>query len=498
MTATIPTTTPSYNREDWQQGYRSQPNEYDYWIDEIDGAIPPELSGTLFRNGPGLLDVHGQRVHHPFDGDGMVCAIAFRNGRAHFRNRFIRTEAYVSEQKAGKMLYRGIFGTQKPGGWLANIFDIRLKNIANTQVIYWGGKLLALWEAAKPHRLDPQTLDTLGIDTLDGVLQSGATFAAHPWVDPACTVDNGNPCLVNFSVEQGLSSKITIYELSPAGTVLRQKSHNVPGFCFLHDCAITPNYVIFFQNPVSYNPLPFVLGLKGAGQCLRTQSDQPTKVILIPRHRPDPMITLDAPTGFIFHHVNAFEQKGNVVVDSVRYDQLLTEIETDDFLETDFDQVPPGTLTRFHLDLDNNQVEQTTLDSRPCEFPTVHPDYVGQSHRYIYIAATHKPTGNAPLQAIWKVDLGASGQQVVDQQLWSAAPRGFVGEPVFVPRPNGEAEDDGWVLTLVFNAERGNSELVILDARDLNAGPVAVLRLKHHIPYGLHGTFTETDFGPMA
>jgi all-trans-8'-apo-beta-carotenal 15,15'-oxygenase len=152
----------SYNRGDWQRGYESLDKEFDYWIDDVEGQIPQELHGTLFRNGSGLLDIKGQRIHHPFDGDGMISRITFSNGRAHFRNRFVRTQEYLEEQKAGKILYRGVFGTQKPGGWLANALDFKLKNIANTNVIYWGGKLLALWEAAEPYRLDPYTLETLG------------------------------------------------------------------------------------------------------------------------------------------------------------------------------------------------------------------------------------------------------------------------------------------------------------------------------------------------
>ncbi len=130
---------PSFKTEDWKKGYQSQPQEYDYWVEDIEGEIPPELNGTLFRNGPGLLDIHGTPIRHSFDGDGLVCAISFRSGRVHFRNRFVRTEAFVKEQEAGKILYRGVFGTQKPGGWLNNAFDFRLKNIANTNIIYWGG-----------------------------------------------------------------------------------------------------------------------------------------------------------------------------------------------------------------------------------------------------------------------------------------------------------------------------------------------------------------------
>ena len=96
----------------------------------------------------------------------MVVKIAFKNGQAYFSNRFVRTEGFIKEQAAGKILYRGVFGTQKPGGWLANLFDLKLKNVANTNVIYWGEKLLALWEGERPHSLDPNTLETFGIEDL--------------------------------------------------------------------------------------------------------------------------------------------------------------------------------------------------------------------------------------------------------------------------------------------------------------------------------------------
>ena len=94
----------SYTIKDWQGGYESLSEEYDYWIDDIEGEIPPELAGTLFRNGAGLLDINGERLHHPFDGDGMISRITFINGRAHFRNRFVQTAGYLAEQKAKKML----------------------------------------------------------------------------------------------------------------------------------------------------------------------------------------------------------------------------------------------------------------------------------------------------------------------------------------------------------------------------------------------------------
>lgn len=484
------TSTPAYNREDWQQGYLSQPNEYDYWLDEIEGEIPQDLEGTLFRNGPGLLDVGGQPIHHPFDGDGMICSIAFSEGSAYFRNRFVRTEGYLAEQKAGKLLYRGVFGTQKPGGWLANLFDLKLKNIANTNVIYWGEKLLALWEAAQPHRLDPYTLETLGIDNLDGILQESDSFSAHPRIDPSCQQDGGQPCLVNFALKSGVSSKIAIYEFGPDGKLLRQHTHAIPGFAFIHDMAITPNYCIFFQNPVKFNPLPFLLGWRGAAECVQFDGSQPTKIILIPRSGGAVQI-LETEPCFVFHHANAWEDGNRVYLDSICYNSFPTVEPQSDFRQLDFDTVPHGQLWHFEMDLSQKTVRHEVIEPRCCEFPVLNPQQVGRTHRYLYLGAAHAETGNAPLQAVLKID-----RHTGDRQIWSAAPRGFAGEPIFVPRPGGTQEDDGWVLLLSYNAANHRSQLVILDARDFTRKPLARLHLKHHIPYGLHGSFTPVAFLP--
>ena len=130
-----------YNIEEWKRGYDSQPNEYEYEITEIEGKIPVELSGTLFRNGPGLLDIGSEAIHHPFDGDGMISAFSFKDGQAHYRNRFVETEAYVAEKEAGKILYRGVFGTQKPGGLFNNLFDSQAKKYCQYGSDLLGGQI---------------------------------------------------------------------------------------------------------------------------------------------------------------------------------------------------------------------------------------------------------------------------------------------------------------------------------------------------------------------
>ncbi len=489
---TIKTATKPYNREDWKRGYESQRQETDYWISNIDGQIPPELNGTLFRNGSGLMDINGQPIAHPFDGDGMIVKIAFKNGQAHFSNRFVRTEGFIKEQAAGKILYRGVFGTQKPGGWLANLFDLKLKNIANTNVIYWGKKLLALWEGGSPHRLDPNTLETFGIDDLEGILPPGEPFAAHPRFDPSCAMDGGAPCLVNFSVKSGPSTTITIYEFNPDGKLLRRHAHSLPGFAFLHDMAITENYCIFFQNPVSFHPLKFILGWSSAGQCIQFNPAAKTQIIMIPRHGKGDVKFLETAPCFVFHHANAWEVDNEVFIDSVCYDSYPSLAQDIDFREVDFDAIPPGKLWRFQVNLATSQVQHQIISDRACEFPDLHPKNVGRSYRYLYIGTTHNDTGNDPLQAILKID-----HKTGEKQIWSAAPRGFVGEPVFVPRPGSTAEDDGWLLVLVYDAANHRSDLVILDARNLQQEPIARLHLRYHIPYGLHGNFTPEYLGPV-
>ncbi len=481
----------SYDLGQWQQGYESQPHEYTYEIKDIEGEVPIQLTGTLFRNGPGLLDIAGTPIHHPFDGDGMISAFTFDGGKVQFRNRFVRTEAYLQEQAAQQILYRGVFGTQKPGGWLNNAFDLKLKNIANTSVIYWGDKLLALWEAAEPYRLDPSTLETIGIDYLDGVLQPGDAFAAHPWVDPSCAMDNGAPCLVNFRIEPGLSSTISIFEFAPDGKLLRRHAHSIPGFSFIHDFAITPNYCIFFQNAVSFNPFPFVFGWRGAGECVNFQPDKPTTVVLIPRDPNNREVkTFKVQSGFVFHHANAFEAEGKVYIDSIAYDSLPQVLPESNYKEVDFNNLDPGKLWRFSFDLAKGTVERQLLESTCCEFPTLHPDRVGRDYRYLYIGAAHNNTGrNAPLQAIMKLDLSTG-----ERQSHSFAPNGYVSEPIFVPKPNAVAEDEGWVLTLVYDGSKHRSTLAILDAKNLASQAIALLHLKHHIPYGLHGSWCDRVF----
>jgi all-trans-8'-apo-beta-carotenal 15,15'-oxygenase len=508
-----------YDRADWASGFRNVGQELsNVPLQASKGTIPTDLKGTLYRNGPGRLERGGHWVHHPFDGDGMITALRFEAGGLNLTNRFVRTEGWLAEEKAGKPLYRGVFGTQKPGGLLANAFDVRLKNIANTHVVKLGDQLLALWEASSPHALDPETLDTKGISLLDGVLKAGEAFSAHPRFDPG---HHGEERMVTFGVKSGPRSTIRLMEFAvaddpvsgvKAGQLLCERSDSFGGFAFLHDFAITPNWAVFLQNAIAFNPLPFLLGQKGAAQCLASKPGGQAQFWLIPRdsgaYAGQPPRIVPAPEGFVFHHLNAWEEASDapegsnnpqeaaapatpapIVVESIFYADFPSIGPDTDFRTIDFDLIPEGLLERCRIDLATGTVGTERLSERCCEFAMVNPRREGLSCRYGWMAVAERETGNDPLQAIKKLDL-VNGERKV----WSAAPRGFVSEPVMVPRsmPVGSpepAEDDGWVLCMVWNGARCASDLVILDAASMEE--LAVVELPLAIPYGLHGSFVE-------
>jgi len=494
----------AYDRADWDSAFCNVETELTaVAVTAQRGTLPPELQGTLYRNGPGRLERGGRWVHHPFDGDGMVTALRFEAGTARLTNRFVRTQGWLEEEAAGRMLYRGVFGTQKPGGPLANLFDLRLKNIANTHVVRLGDQLLALWEASSPHALDPDTLETKGLTLLDGVLSPGEAFSAHPRFDPG---HHGEERMVTFGVKSGPRSTIRLMEFATtgpqAGQLLSQRSDSFNGFAFLHDFAITPNWAVFLQNAVAFNPLPFVLGQKGAAQCLASKPGGQAQFWLIPRdsgaYAGQPPRIVPAPQGFVFHHLNAWEldkagpdgfggqvEGPALVVESIYYADFPSIGPDTDFRTIDFNLIPEGLLERCTIDLSSNTVRTERLSERCCEFAMVNPRREGLSCRYAWMAVAERETGNDPLQAFKKLDL-ISGER----RVWSAAPRGFVSEPVMVPRPEGSAEDDGWVLGQVWNGARSATDLVILDAASMEE--LAVLELPLAIPYGLHGSFVAS------
>ena len=457
---------------DWHHIFDTLDGEHDYTIDEVEGAIPAGLAGTLYRNGPAKNDIDGKPFAHLFDGDGMLSQFTIEDGRIRYRNRFVRTNHYLAERGADRPPMRG-FGNQKRGGPFGNALRFP-GNVANTSVTLHAGNLLALWEGGHPWRLDPDTLDTIGEYDFDGRLKKAHAFSAHPKVDPA----TGE--LFNFGVTYGPRTKIHSYRVGRDGRLEYLQPVTLPYPVMNHDFALTAKHLVFVIDPILVRIGRFLLGTASYDRALHWDPSKTTRVVLVPRDGGKPRVAECDPF-FHFHVNNAYEDGSDTVVDLVRYDDYQLGESLRNFSSADFAEA--GRLVRLRIK-PGGAIERQDLCPWKCEFPQHDWRRTTLGHRFSYLAAG--PDGGVLARAVAKVDHDTERSTMHDFGDGQVA-----GEPIFVPRNAQSGEDDGWLLSLVYSAPEHRSRLVVLDARDVEADPVAVAHLRHHVPLGFHGTFTR-------
>lgn len=445
-----------------------QYTEYDYQVEDVEGTIPPDLRGTLYRNGPGRWEDHaGRPLHHLFDGDGMLSAFTIGDGGVHYRNRYVRTRHYRGRSGTTHL------GTAAPGGWRANIAKTP-PNLANTNVIEHAGHIYALWEGGAPYEIDPESLETVGVCRFDGQLRPMATFSAHPSVCP----DSGD--MFNFGVEFLPRPHLRIYRADPRGALRHERSARLPYLAMVHDFAITQRYLVFLVSPIVANLLDIGLGRKPIGDALCYRPERGSAFILVPRDG-GRIRHIDTPAVLQFHLSNAYDDGDDVVVDVITYEnpRLLRSIAR---FQTTPLRGSPSEFTRFRLTR-SGRVIRDRLSNSVCEFPRHHPDREGRPYRYAYLNTRRELS--SLYDSVTKLDLDDG----TETTFTAAGPGNSFCEPVFVPRPQADSEDDGWLLTVEYQAGQHVSRLVIFDARDPGRGPIASAQLTQHIPQGFHGNF---------
>jgi all-trans-8'-apo-beta-carotenal 15,15'-oxygenase len=457
--------------------------ECDGLLPIVEGALPRELRGTLIRNGPGRLEVHGQRYNHLFDGDGHLHRFGFTDRGLVHRNRYVRTREFLEEEAARKMLFRS-FGTNIPGGLINNFLRTRFKNAANTSVLWHAGRLYALWEGGLPHRIDPLTLDTLARDDLGGMLRGDTLadrllrggelpYSAHPRLDPT-TGD-----LYNFGVSGGPTPTLHLYRQAPSGACLQHERTALPAMGFIHDFTLTSRYRVFFFTPATFDIRRSLLGLAAPAETLQANAES-TQILLYPRRGTQARIIKARPC-FAYHFANAFEDGEKVIVDAARMDRVPTADTITRMLDGLPVDYPPPILTRYTIDLRTGHTDERRLTDHPGDLPTINPARSAQPHRYVFSIARPVDRKQPYSTGLLKVDTTGPGSTFRDFG------QNLTGEPVFVPRPGATAEDDGWLLSMCYDAANHTGELLILDAADLHT--VARARMPIPTPLGFHGTW---------
>ncbi len=433
---------------------------------EVVGELPRDLRGTFVRNGPNAAFEPNGRYHW-FDGDGMIHAITIADGRASYRNRYVRSEGLAEERAAGRATFPGLVSLSMSEG-------PRFKNTANTNVVFHAGKLYALVESSPPTLLRPGSLDTVGVYDFDGKLAGPMT--AHPKLDPV----TGEMVFFGYSA---FPPHLQVHVADATGALVRSEVIDVAWPSMMHDFAITRDHVIFILCPVV---IDFESAMNGGG-LFSWQPERGAKLGVMPRAGGNADVRwFDLDACFVFHPMNAYDEGRTIVLDVARYEQLLfmapSSARTPDWRDKNV-----ARLHRWTIDLERGTVGSTPLDAGDGEFPRVDERRVGSKHRFGYMAVTG-PEGNSTLlpefTAIRKYDLERASSVTR-----AFGPGNGAGEPLFVPRSPDADEDDGWVIALVYDKARNASDFYVLDAHDISADPVASVRLPHRVPYGFHGNW---------
>lgn len=447
---------------------------------EISGRLPADLVGTFYRMGPARHERAGKRYHHWFDGDGMVQAFRFDGRGISHRGRFVRTEKLIAEDASGHFLYPG-FGTGIADGLPVTSPDDL--NPANINVLPLGDELLALWEGGSAHRLDPDSLETLGRKVWSGPLD-GVPFSAHHKVEPNGTV-------WNFGTAGG-RKLLVLYQIAPDGKLVQGDAVPLPDMPFMpamvHDFVASERHLVFVFSPILFDRAKMGDGAYLDGFVWRPE--QGTHVLTVAKDDWSARHWYELPPGFNFHFGNAWEDGGGVI----RFDYCVAEdatILTDTLREVMRGVWKPATaptqFARVALDPASGKATQE-ISNLAAEFPRVAPSVVGKRYRWVYSLAG-KPDGGD-----WQPYAGLGTFGVARHDLESGAVDSFfygddviAEEHIFVPKPDASTEDDGWLVGTSLDVRAGITRVSVFDARRLSDGPLAQGALPYALPLGFHG-----------
>ncbi|HMI95826.1 MAG TPA: carotenoid oxygenase family protein, partial [Micropepsaceae bacterium] len=267
----------------------------------IRGAVPKDLRGTLYRNGPNPQFPPRDSNYHCFIGDGMIHAFHIEDGRVSYRNRWVRTPKFLAERVAQRALY-GSWGNPATTDPSVRGTD---RGVANTNIVCHAGKLLALNEAHRPFAIHPDTLDSEGSWDFAGALKTGR-FTAHPKLDP----ETGEMVFFGYNVGGAFTTTIVYGFIDSTGRLTRQEVFEAPYSAVVHDFLVTRNYVLFPILPLTGS---LERAMKGA-PALAWEPEKGGYVGVVRRDAPSStMRWFRCDPCFVAHGMNAYEDGDKII-----------------------------------------------------------------------------------------------------------------------------------------------------------------------------------------
>lgn len=449
----------------------------------VKGAAPPWLRGTLFRNGPGSWEAGRDRLRHWFDGLAMLHRFGFHEGRVSYANRYLRSPQYCHIEREGGIGYsefatdpcRSIFKR------LTSAFAPEFGHNASVNVHKLAGRFVALTETPLPVEFDPETLETVGVvEYEDNVEAIGAS--PHPHVD--ITSGDALNTITHFSRKSSYKVfRVPARRRTPRRVVLATLPTEEPAY--MHSFGQTERYVVLAEYPLVVNPLKMLLTGRPYAENLEWRPERPARFLVVRKGDGKLVRTCETEAFFAFHHVNAFEDGEDLIVDLLAYpDDAVIREHYMDALRSE--KKPPSTaaqLRRYRLEPDSSASHEALAED-PIELPRInYGSRNGHDYSYVYGIGQDREEPEVWPDRLVKVDIRGGASRVWHEE------HCYPGEPVFVPAPGGEEEDAGVVLSVVLDANAGTSFLLVLDAASF--AERARARVPHHIPFGFHGQYCE-------
>ena len=453
------------------------PEERAYTLSRIEGEIPSFVRGSYYLNGPARFLRGLQRYRHWLDGDGMVCALHFEEGKVSIAHRFVRSTKHKDEDAAGRFFYR-TFGTRFPGDRLLR--GVALASPVNVSVYPFAGTLLAFGEQGIPWELDPVTLETRGEYTFGGKLNALAPFSAHPKIDPA----TGE--MINFGVSFAAAQPVlNLFRIAASGDLLSRRRLALDRPCSLHDFALSRRYAVFYLAPYLLDMSRFANDGATLMESLSWQPELGSKLLVVSRETGEEVATIPVGSKYCLHTINAFDEGSSLTVDVVELDRPVYDQYEE--LPDLFLDVPHGRPARLTVNLERRELagcEEIPYTTAP-DFPSIDLRLSENPYRDLWllgISATGRPGRKFFDQLVhcdWQTRSVAG--------LWQAPPGSYLGgEPVFIHDPTSTG---GAVICQLFDTTKKASSFLLFAAHDIAAGPRAVLHLDTPIHLGFHTAF---------
>ncbi|MGA6225020.1 carotenoid oxygenase family protein [Streptomyces umbrinus] len=449
----------------------------------VKGALPGWLEGSLLRNGPARYDAGERSLRHWFDGQAMLHRFTIDGGKISYANRFLDTASRRAVE-SGTIAYPE-FATDPCRSLFARFFtrfSRRPTLNANVNITRFGDRFVALTETPIPVAFDRDTLATAGVVGYEDEL-SGQLTTAHPHQDPT-TGD-----LVNYLLHFSRTSEYRVYRQQATGTARELiGTHRIARPSYMHSFAITRRYAVLAEFPLVVNPVSIVLSGRPFIENYRWEPERGTRFTVMDLRDGSVRGVYEGPAFFAFHHINAFDDGDDIVLDMSSYeDASIIDTLYLDRLRAG-DAIPFALPTRYRIGLGSGEVEVRRLSEEALELPRIaYERHNGVDYRYAYGVGARDRSGDDFLNQLVKVDV-TTGHALK----WSEEGC-YPGEPVFVAAPTAapgaEGEDDGVALSVVLDSARGSSFLLVLDARTYEV--LARADVPHAIPFGFHGLFTR-------